>query len=134
MLGAAVGTRTTTAGGVAVIASGLVVIGASAGSPGLIGAEIGLALTGLGMGIATGPLMTVAVGAVDAARSGTASALVNVARMSGATLGIAVLGTLFAATHGGTAGLRAAMFAGAVIQLIGATASAISVHRGQPAA
>ncbi|WP_175866236.1 MFS transporter [Burkholderia contaminans] len=129
-----VGTRTTTAGGVAVIASGLVVIGASAGSPGLIGAEIGLALTGLGMGIATGPLMTVAVGAVDAARSGTASALVNVARMSGATLGIAVLGTLFAVTHGGTAGLRAAMFAGAVIQLIGATASAISVHRGRPAA
>ena len=129
-----VGTRTTTAGGVAVIASGLAVIGASAGSPGLIGAEIGLALTGLGMGIATGPLMTVAVGAVDAARSGTASALVNVARMTGATLGIAVLGTLFAAAHGGTAGLRTAMFAGAAVQLMGATASAISVHRARQAA
>ncbi|WP_322083405.1 MFS transporter [Burkholderia sp. BCC1972] len=124
-----IGARATTAGGVAVIASGLAVIGASAGSPSLLGAETGLALTGLGMGIATGPLMTVAVGAVDAARSGTASALVNVARMTGATLGIAVLGTLFAAAHGGAAGLRAAMFAGAMIQLTGAAVSATSVQQ-----
>ncbi|MDI9701564.1 hypothetical protein QM312_37305, partial [Burkholderia cenocepacia] len=58
----------------------------SAESASLLGAEIGLALTGLGMGIATGPLMTVAVGAVDAARSGTASALVNVAPVIRATL------------------------------------------------
>ncbi|WP_334040308.1 MFS transporter [Burkholderia ambifaria] len=124
-----IGPRATTAGGVAVIATGLAVIGASAGSPGLVGAEIGLALTGLGMGIATGPLMTVAVGAVDAARSGTASALVNVARMTGATLGIAMLGTLFAAAHGGVAGLRAAMFAGAVVQLTGAAVAALSVRQ-----
>ncbi|KVH48541.1 MFS transporter [Burkholderia diffusa] len=129
-----VGTRATTAGGVAVIASGLAAIGASAASPGLLGAEIGLALTGLGMGIATGPLMTVAVGAVDAARSGTASALVNVARMAGATLGIAVLGTLFAAEHGGMAGLRAAMFAGAAVQLAGAAAAAVSVRRARQSA
>ncbi|KVG28910.1 MFS transporter [Burkholderia diffusa] len=129
-----VGTRATTAGGVAVIASGLAAIGASAASPGLLGAEIGLALTGLGMGIATGPLMTVAVGAVDAARSGTASALVNVARMAGATLGIAVLGTLFAAEHGGTAGLRAAMFAGAAVQLAGAAAAVVSVRRARQSA
>ncbi|HHT8828688.1 TPA: MFS transporter [Burkholderia cenocepacia] len=124
-----IGTRATTAGGVAVIASGLAAIGASAESASLLGAEIGLALTGLGMGIATGPLMTVAVGAVDAARSGTASALVNVARMTGATLGIAVLGTAFAAAHGGAAGLRVAMLAGAAVQLTGAAVSAVSVQR-----
>ncbi|MCA3834169.1 MAG: MFS transporter, partial [Burkholderia sp.] len=124
-----IGTRATTAGGVAVIASGLAVIGASAGSSSLLGAEIGLALTGLGMGIATGPLMTIAVGAVEVARSGTASALVNVARMTGATLGIAVLGTLFAAAHGGAAGLRAAMFVGAAVQLTGAVVSAVSVRQ-----
>ncbi|MBU9278951.1 MFS transporter [Burkholderia multivorans] len=124
-----IGQRATTAGGVAVIAAGLGVIGASAASPALIGTEIGLGLTGLGMGIATGPLMTVAVGAVDAARSGTASALVNVARMAGATLGIAVLGTLFAVLHGGPAGLRIAMFAGAAIQLAGAAAAAVGVRR-----
>ncbi|KUY88559.1 MFS transporter [Burkholderia territorii] len=129
-----VGTRATTAGGVAVIASGLAAIGAFAASPGLLGAEIGLALTGLGMGIATGPLMTVAVGAVEAARSGTASALVNVARMAGATLGIAVLGTLFAAAHGGTAGLRTAMFAGAAVQLAGAAGAAGGVRGARQSA
>ncbi|KVE73626.1 MFS transporter [Burkholderia vietnamiensis] len=129
-----IGTRTTTAGGVAVIACGLAAIGASAASPQLLGAEIGLALTGLGMGIATGPLMTVAVGAVDAARSGTASALVNVARMTGATLGIAVLGTLFAVAHGGVAGLRVAMLVGAAVQLAGAAGSAIAVRGVERAA
>jgi EmrB/QacA subfamily drug resistance transporter len=123
-----VGTRATTAGGVALIAIGLCAIAVSAASPALLGAEIGLALTGLGMGIATGPLMTVAVGAVDAARSGTASALVNVARMTGATLGIAVLGTLFAAAHGGAAGLRIAMFGGAAVQLAGAAIAAVNVR------
>ncbi|KVA04703.1 MFS transporter [Burkholderia latens] len=129
-----VGTRATTAGGVAVIASGLAVIGASAASRSLFGAEIGLALTGLGMGVATGPLMTVAVGSVDSARSGTASALVNVARMIGAALGIAVLGTLFAVAHGGATGLRAAMFAGAAVQLAGAASSAVSVQRARQSA
>jgi hypothetical protein len=78
--------------------------------------------------------MTVAVGSVNAARSGTASALVNVARMAGATLGIAVLGTLFAIAHGGTAGLRAAMFAGAAVQLAGAAGSAVSVQRARQSA
>ncbi|MGP8444935.1 MFS transporter [Burkholderia vietnamiensis] len=129
-----IGTRTTTAGGVAVIACALAAIGASAASPQLLGAEIGLALTGLGMGIATGPLMTVAVGAVDAARSGTASALVNVARMTGPTLGIAVLGTLFAVAHGGIAGLRVAMLVGAAVQLAGAAGSAIAVRGVERAA
>ncbi len=78
--------------------------------------------------------MTVAVGAVDAARSGTASALVNVARMTGATLGIAVLGTLFAVTHGGIAGLRVAMLVGAAVQLAGAAGSAIAVRGVERAA
>ena len=66
--------------------------------------------------------------------TGTASALVNVARMTGATLGIAVLGTLFAAAHGGAAGLRAAMFAGAAVQLAGAAVSALSMQSARLAA
>ncbi|EDT42635.1 major facilitator superfamily (MFS_1) transporter [Burkholderia ambifaria MEX-5] len=83
----------------------------------------------IALGIATGPLMTVAVGALEAARSGIASALVNVARMTGATLGIAMLGTPFAAAHGGVAGLHAAMFAGAVVQVTGAAVAALSVRQ-----
>jgi hypothetical protein len=51
-----------TTGGVAVIGSGLLLIGLSANQTTIVVAEIGLALTGLGMGLATGPLMGAAVG------------------------------------------------------------------------
>ena len=67
----------------------------TAPATGLIGAEVGLALTGLGMGFATGPLMGTGSEPFLAARSGTAAALINVARMAGATIGVAVLGAVF---------------------------------------
>ena len=111
------GSRATTSGGVFIISLGLLLIGASAEWPGNLPAEIGLALTGLGMGIATGPLMGIAVGAVAASRSGTASSLINVARMAGATIGVAGLGSVFAFAGGGEAGLRAAMLFGGAVQL-----------------
>jgi MFS transporter, DHA2 family, methylenomycin A resistance protein len=98
----------------------------SAGEPLLI-AEIGLAVVGIGMGLNTGPLMSVAVDAVSAARSGTASALINVARMVGATLGVACLGTIFAVWHGGADGLRAAMIAGGGVQLCGALVALLTI-------
>ncbi|HEX8756951.1 MAG TPA: DHA2 family efflux MFS transporter permease subunit [Steroidobacteraceae bacterium] len=114
------GVRVTTAGGVAIIGIGLLLIGATARQPSLVLAELGLALTGIGMGLATGPLMGEAVGAVHAARSGTASALINVARMVGATIGVAALGAVYAGYHGGAEGLRFAMIAGGLAQLSGA--------------
>ena len=114
------GIRFMTAGGVAIIGAGLLLIGMTAGQAPLVSAEIGLALTGVGMGLATGPLMGEAVGAVPAARSGTASALINVARMVGATVGVAALGALYAAFRGGPEGLRCAMIIGGVGQLSGA--------------
>ena len=111
------GARATTSGGVFVISLGLLLIGTSAGWPGILLPEIGLALTGLGMGLATGPLMGIAVGAVAASRSGTASSLINVARMAGATIGVAALGSAFAFAGGGETGLRAAMLFGGAVQL-----------------
>lgn len=111
------GARVMTCGGVAVIGCGLALIGFSAHPVSIALAEAGLVLTGIGMGLATGPLMGAAVGAVDAARSGTASALINVARIAGATLGVAVLGALYALMHGGAHGLRFAMLAGSATQL-----------------
>jgi DHA2 family methylenomycin A resistance protein-like MFS transporter len=95
-------------------------VGASAGSASLLGAEIGLMLTGLGMGLATGPLTGATVGAVSAARSGTAAALNNVARMVGATLGVAALGAVFALLQGGMEGLRVAMLLGGLMQIAAA--------------
>ena len=121
-----VGTRFMTSGGVAVIGCGLLVLAATEGRQ--VGfAEIGLVMTGLGMGLATGPLLGAAVGAVPAERSGTAASLINVARMAGATMGVAILGAAFAAFHGDAAGLRVAMLLGGLVQLGGA---AIASGRG----
>lgn len=114
------GVRLMTAGGVGIIGIGLVLIGLTAGQESLVFAEIGLVLTGVGMGLATGPLMGQAVGAAPAARSGTASAVINVARMAGATIGVATLGAVYAAFRAGPEGLRCAMLVGGLSQLAGA--------------
>jgi EmrB/QacA subfamily drug resistance transporter len=117
------GARFMTACGVAIIGCGLLTIGVTASMTQIIGPEIGLALTGLGMGLATGPLMAVAVSAVPAARSGTAAALINVARMSGATIGVAILGAIYALAGDGLSGLRIALLLGGGAQV---TAAAIA--------
>jgi DHA2 family methylenomycin A resistance protein-like MFS transporter len=78
---------------------------------------------GCGLGLNVGPMNAVAVANVPAARSGTASGLINTARMIGATLGVAVLGAVFAmhvAQSVGTRGLAAAYLGGGIGELIGA--------------
>ncbi|SEC37097.1 drug resistance transporter, EmrB/QacA subfamily [Beijerinckia sp. 28-YEA-48] len=111
------GHRLLATGGVAIIALGLATIALSATASSVLWGEIGLALTGLGMGFATGTLTAAAVGAVAAARSGTASALLNVARMIGATMGVALLGAIYAVAGAGAQGLRVAMIVGALTQI-----------------
>ena len=127
-----IGLRVMTSGGVATIGLGLLVIALGANHASIAIDEAGLVLAGLGMGIATGPLMAAAVGAVDRARSGTASALINVARMAGATIGVAVLGAIYALVEGGADGLRLAMAAGGAVQLAGAAAAWMAMR--EPAA
>jgi MFS transporter, DHA2 family, methylenomycin A resistance protein len=123
-----IGTRLMTAGGTALIGSGLLIVAATrAGDPMLL-AQAGLVFAGLGMGLNTGPLYGIAIGSVGQERSGTASSLINVARMTGATLGVAVLGTLFGLMHGGSAGLRAAMLTGGIVQLCGAMAAFAAIR------
>ncbi len=122
------GTRLMIGGGVAMIGCGLVLIGLTAYSAAIFGAEIGLVLTGVGMGLATGPLMGAAIGAVAAARSGTAAALINVARMVGAAIGVAVLGAVFAVAQGGPKGLCFAMLLGGAIQVTAAAEAWIAMR------
>jgi predicted MFS family arabinose efflux permease len=122
------GAPAMTAGGGAIISAGVLVLGLTAKAAALWPAQIGLMMTGLGMGLATGPLMEAAVGAVATARSGTAAALINVARMSGATLGVALLGTVYALASGGPSGLEVAMIAGGAVQLGGALIAAVTIR------
>ncbi len=70
--------------------------------------------------VATAPVNGVAVAALPPARSGTASGVLNTARMVGATLGVAILGAIFAAHAGQQAGVDADFISGMRTALIGA--------------
>jgi len=100
---------------------------------------IGLALfvVGVGLGLNTAPVNGVAVAAVPPARSGTASGLLNTARMIGATLGVAILGSIFAAYAGQEAasgadflsGLQAALTVGGACEMFGAAIAFACIRR-----
>ena len=115
-----IGARLMIAIGTGLIGCGSLVLAITdAGMP-MVLAQIGLTMAGVGMGLNTGPLYGIAVGSVGPERAGTASALINVARMVGATLGVALLGSVFALLHGGPAGFCAAMLVAGAVQLGGA--------------
>lgn len=111
------GLRWMVSAGLGLMALGVLLIAMYAGAA-LPVTACGLALTGLGMGLATGPLMGGAVNAVSSARSGSAAALINVARMVGATLGVAILGSVYALAGGGYHGLLVALGIAAALQLL----------------
>jgi hypothetical protein len=94
-----------------------------------------LLVIGCGLGLNTGPVNAVAVANVSAARAGTASGLVNTARMVGATLGVAALGAVFAMFAGGkdghvVAGLVPAYIGGGIGEMIGAAAAFTFIRHG----
>ncbi|MBY5346839.1 MFS transporter [Rhizobium leguminosarum] len=113
------GKNRTISAGLALMGLGNLLLGSSFLADWLIAEEIGLLLTGVGMGMATGPLTAVAVSTVTADRAGTASALINVARMVGATMGVAILGAIFAFLGEAETGFIVAMSVGGSAQLLG---------------
>jgi EmrB/QacA subfamily drug resistance transporter len=89
--------------------------------------ETSFVLTGAGLALNTGPAVGLALAAVPVQRAGLASGVVNLARLVGITVGIAVLGTVLAAVSAGATdglafddGVRATMVVGAIVELIGA--------------
>jgi EmrB/QacA subfamily drug resistance transporter len=99
--------------------------------------ELALVVVGIGLGLNTAPVNGVAVAALPPARSGTASGVLNTARMVGATLGVAILGSAFAAFAGQQAasganflpGLRAALAGGGAGELLGAVIAFAFIRR-----
>ncbi len=134
-LAAGIGPRVVMTAGLVLMSGGLLALSfvAADTSIWLIGTAF-LAI-GAGLGLNGGPVMAVAIASVTPGRAGTASGVGNTARIMGATLGVAVLGAVFAAYAGargvdgsaGTAtldgmlaGLRAAFRAGAAGEALGA--------------
>jgi DHA2 family methylenomycin A resistance protein-like MFS transporter len=112
--------------GMSFMGSGLLLLAAVVEAANLWTVEAALIIIGIGLGLNTGPVNAVAVSAVPPARSGTASGLLNTARMVGATFGIAALGAIYAAhlqggaPQGMLAGLRWAFLGGAIAEFSGA--------------
>jgi EmrB/QacA subfamily drug resistance transporter len=134
------GARVMLVGGMSFMGCGLLLLAAVVGAANLWTVEAALLIIGVGLGLNTGPVNAVAVAAVPPARSGTASGLLNTARMVGATLGIAALGAIYAAhIHGDTPrgmldGLRWAFLGGAIGELSGALIALVFVRANSMAA
>ena len=129
------GARVAMTAGMFFMGAGLMMLLGITPSTSLLLIVAGLLVIGVGLGLNTGPVVGVAVSALPAARSGTASGLVNTARMIGATLGIAVLGAMFAMFAGQGAengpgfipGLRAAYLGGGIGEWIGAVIAFVCI-------
>jgi len=80
--------------------------------------ELSFVLAGAGLALTTAPAVGLAMSAVPIQRSGLASGVVNLARLLGITVGVAVLGSALAAM-----GAQTAMALGAGVQLLGAVVS-----------
>ena len=72
-------------------------------------------LAGAGLALNTAPAVGLAMSAVPVRRAGLASGVVNLSRLVGITVGVAVLGSAMAA-----GGVRTALVVGGVVQLAGA--------------
>jgi len=120
--------------GMAMMGIGLFMLALVPLGGGLLLIEAALLVIGCGLGLNTAPVNAVAVANVSAARSGTASGLLNTARMVGATLGVAVLGAIFAVFAGGSggdvgSGLPPAFIVGGIGEMLGAAAAFAFIRR-----
>nr|WP_106973212.1 MFS transporter [Kitasatospora sp. SID7827] len=103
----------------------------------------GQLLAGVGVGLATPPMMSAALAAVPRERAGMASGAFNTARQLGLTLGIAVLGTVFQNTlrdrpgtdprHAYATALDHVYLTAAAAALLAAALTALLVRRPTPA-
>jgi len=120
------GARVMLVGGMGFMGLGLLALTQISVTTPMAAIQFALIVIGVGLGLNTGPVNAIAVATVPAARAGTASGLLNTARMVGATMGIALLGAIYAgyAQAGGTQamldGLHAAFLGGAIAELFGA--------------
>ena len=89
--------RWTVGGGLALIGAGALAQGTLSASSGHLALMPGLIVAGVGVGLATPALVSNAMSAVPHRSGGMAAGAVNTARQLGFTIGVALLGSIFAA-------------------------------------
>ncbi len=112
------GPRLPMTAGLCLMAAGLLLY-ACAGPQAAVGLlELSFVSAGAGLALNTGPAVGLAMAAVPVQRAGLASGVVNLARLVGITVGVAVLGSAMAA-----GGAQVATALGGAVQLVGAVAA-----------
>jgi EmrB/QacA subfamily drug resistance transporter len=111
-LAARLGTKLVVGGGLAITATAMGVLGTADTGSGYGRVALALSLMGTGMGLAMSPATEAIMGALPKAKAGVGSAMNDVVREVGGTLGVAVLGSILATNYGAgmhaeTAGLPA---------------------------
>jgi MFS transporter, DHA2 family, multidrug resistance protein len=96
---APLGAKPLVAAGFTVMAAALAVGAATRVTSGTGFAVTWFAVAGLGLGLAMPAAMNAALGALSAERSGSGSALITALRQVGATIGVAVLGTVLLSSY-----------------------------------
>ena len=109
------GPRLPMTAGLCLMAAGLLLYAAVGPHADVWLLELSFVLAGGGLALNTGPAVGLAMAAVPVRRAGLTSGVVNLARLVGITVGVAVLGSAMAAV-----GAQIAMLVGGAVQLIGA--------------
>jgi EmrB/QacA subfamily drug resistance transporter len=113
------GPRPPMTAGLTLMAAGMALYAAAGPQANVWLLELSFVLAGAGLALNTGPAVGLAMAAVPLKRAGLASGVVNLARLVGITVGVAVLGSAMAAIAGAE-GARVATMVGALVQLVGA--------------
>jgi EmrB/QacA subfamily drug resistance transporter len=134
------GTRPPLVSAKALVSAGFLIMAAGLGlgatmsvSSGTGFASAWIAIAGLGLGLAMPQAMNAALGALSAERSGSGSALISAMRQVGATIGVAVLGTVLSSGYhaglgGALNGLPAALATAAKGSVAAGAGVAQAVH------
>jgi EmrB/QacA subfamily drug resistance transporter len=123
-------TRTAMTAGLGLMAAGLLLYAAAGPTGSVWLLELSFVLAGSGLALNTGPAVALAMSAIPVQRSGLGAGVVNLSRLLGITVGVAVLGSAMA-TIGGDLGVRTALVVGGLCQLAGA-ATALRLVRIPP--
>ncbi|WP_326943733.1 MFS transporter [Amycolatopsis sp. NBC_01307] len=117
------GTRPVVVTGLALMTAGLAVVALlPATTPTWVIAAV-MVLVGLGGPTVIPPVIAVLLGAVDAARAGTASGVLNTSRQLGGALAVAVFGALLNTPSGLAAGMRVSLLLAAAVAAAAAFAA-----------
>ena len=123
------GPKILVAAGFVVMATGLAVGATTSAASGSAFTATWYAVAGLGLGLAMPAAMNAALGALSAERSGSGSALITAMRQVGATIGVAVLGTVLLSAYRGQLDL-AGLPAGAAAAVRTGVAAGVDVATG----